>query len=109
MEFVEADSWVWFRHPEERWLPCRVSTGGAAEIQLVDELGNQYTSTGPSRPRTRSADSAVWSLCSDPCAGSECLPMHESSLSSVPNMVDLGDLNEASILHNLRSRYRSCE
>ena len=33
--------------------------------------------------------------------------MHESSLSSVPNMVDLGDLNEASILHNLRSRYRS--
>ena len=38
----------------------------------------------------------------------ECHPMHESSLDPVANMVELGDLNEAAILHNLRVRYREC-
>ena len=51
MEFVEADSWVWFRHPEERWLPCRVLTGGTEELQLVDESGQEYTTTGARRAR----------------------------------------------------------
>ena len=108
MEFVEADSWVWFRHPEERWLPCRVLTGGTDGIQLSDESGQEYTTTGERRARRGNpsrlrADHDPWQLI----VGADCLPMHESSLSSVPNMVDLGDLNEASILHNLRSRYRS--
>ena len=31
--------------------------------------------------------------------------MHASSLKSVANLVDLADLNEASVLHNLRTRY----
>ena len=35
----------------------------------------------------------------------DCLAMHKSSLTAMPNMVDLGDLNEAAILHNLRIRY----
>ena len=24
MEVVEAESWVWFRHETEKWLPCQV-------------------------------------------------------------------------------------
>eukprot|EP01047_Picozoa_sp_COSAG01_P021656 COSAG01_NODE_1262_length_10999_cov_12.033853_4_plen_78_part_00 len=31
--------------------------------------------------------------------------MHASSLKPVANLVELADLNEASVLHNLRSRY----
>lgn len=40
-------------------------------------------------------------------AASMCYPMHVSSLTSVSNLVDLADLNEASVLHNLRSRYNN--
>ena len=104
MDFVEADAWVWFRHEEEKWLPCRVTTGGT-ELELVDQDGTKYSATGArysNVDRSRSSD-FLFVL-----AGADCLPMHETSLSPVPNMVDLGDLNEASILHNLRSRYRWC-
>ena len=82
-DFVEADSWVWFRHETERWLPCRVQTGGAV-AELKDQQGRLYQQV-PAK---------------------ECHPMHESSLVPVANMVELGDLNEAAILHNLRVRYR---
>ena len=34
------------------------------------------------------------------------LPMDEQSLQSLDNMVKLNDLNEASILHNLRMRFK---
>ena len=37
-------------------------------------------------------------------ASTQCYPMHESSLKPVDNMVHLGGLNVASILHNLRMR-----
>ena len=78
MEVVEADAWVWFKHPTEMWLPCKVTTGGR-DVVMVDQSGTEY--------RAKAA---------------ECYPMHESSLNAVANMVELGDLNEASILHNLR-------
>lgn len=38
-----------------------------------------------------------------------CHPMHESSLHPVPNLVELADLNEASVLHCLRARYNNGE
>ena len=84
MEVVEAESWVWFRHETEKWLPCQVMTGGDGDIEIKDEAGTAYNT----RPQ-------------------QCLAMHKSSLSAMPNMVDLGDLNEASILHNLRLRYNN--
>ena len=84
MEVVEADAWVWFKHPTEMWLPCKVTTGGR-DVVMVDQSGTEY--------RAKAA---------------ECYPMHESSLNAVANMVELGDLNEASILHNLRARYNKC-
>ena len=72
-------------HKTERWLPCHVETGGAV-AELKDQNGTVYTEV-PAK---------------------ECYPMHESSLEPVANLVELGDLNEAAILHNLRVRYREC-
>eukprot|EP01047_Picozoa_sp_COSAG01_P123968 COSAG01_NODE_52933_length_343_cov_0.446721_1_plen_65_part_01 len=45
-------------HPQEKWLPCHVETGGT-QAELVDEEGNKYS-----------------------CAARECYPMHESSLTA---------------------------
>jgi hypothetical protein len=72
-------------HETERWLPCHVETGGHV-AELKDQQGTVYQQV-PAK---------------------ECHPMHESSLVPVANMVELGDLNEAAILHNLRMRYREC-
>ena len=59
MDFVEADAWVWFRHEEEKWLPCRVTTGGTHQLELVDQDGTKYSATGArysNVDRSRSSD-----------------------------------------------------
>jgi myosin-7 len=82
LSFVDSGSWVWFKHDELAWAPCKVIKGGR-DLELENsETHERYVTTA-----------------------NQCYPMHESSLQSVPNMVELADLNEASILHNLRSRY----
>ena len=30
MEYVETDSYVWFEHDTEKFIPCKVLTGGKA-------------------------------------------------------------------------------
>ncbi len=83
---ARSDRTGWLRsHETERWLPCHVETGGTV-AELKDQQGTVYQQV-PAK---------------------ECHPMHESSLVPVGNMVELGDLNEAAILHNLRMRYREC-
>jgi len=60
-----------------------VTSGGSGAVELQAEDGTIYDST----------------------AGA-VVHMHPSCLEPVPNLVMLGDLNEAAILHNLRIRYR---
>ena len=83
---VEAGAHVWFQHPTEMWQPCTVAKGCRSkfeEVTLVDgATGATFTT-----PTTK------------------LLHMHASSLKPVRDMVRLGDLNEAAILHNLRARY----
>ena len=82
LEFVDSGSWVWYKHESLAWAACKVTKGGRDV-----ELENGETRERYSAPATK------------------CYPMHESSLSVVPNLVELADLNEASVLHNLRARY----
>jgi myosin-7 len=86
LAFVDAHSWVWYKHDDLAWAPCKVLKGGS-DVELENgESGERYTA-----------------------AASSCYPMHASSLTPVANLVDLADLNEASILHNLRTRYNKGE
>eukprot|EP01051_Picozoa_sp_SAG22_P006550 SAG22_NODE_433_length_10557_cov_6.586728_1_plen_430_part_00 len=82
LSFVDTGSWVWYKHADLAWAPCKVTKGGRDL-----EIENAETREKYNTPADK------------------CYPMHESSLTPVSNMVELADLNEASILHNLRSRY----
>ena len=84
LQFVDTNSWVWYKHEELAWAACKVTKGGR-EV----ELENGETRERYSAPANK------------------CYPMHASSLKPVPNLVELADLNEASVLHNLRARYNT--
>jgi myosin-7 len=86
LEFVDSGSWVWYKHESLAWAACKVVKGGR-EV----ELENGETHERYSAPANK------------------CHPMHESSLHPVPNLVELADLNEASVLHCLRARYNKGE
>ena len=84
LQFVDSNSWVWYKHDELAWAACRVTKGGR-EVELENgETRERYSAPA-----------------------NQCYPMHASSLTPVPNLVELADLNEASVLHNLRARYNS--
>ena len=84
LQFVDSNSWVWYKHDELAWAPCRVTKGGR-EVELENgETRERYSAPA-----------------------NQCYPMHASSLTPVPNLVELADLNEASVLHNLRARYNA--
>jgi myosin heavy subunit len=77
-------SLVWFDHEHETWSPARVVsvTGGSVRVRMEGEGGGEFTTA---------ADCAM--------------PMNKQNLSAAPDMVKLGDLHEAALLHNLRLRF----
>lgn len=75
---------MWYKHEDLAWAACKVTKGGR-EVELENgDTRERYTAPA-----------------------NKCYPMHASSLKPVPNLVELADLNEASVLHNLRARYNS--
>ena len=86
---------VWFRHDAEHmWLPCTVTRGCQSkfeEVELAPEVSSLGAAAAPPPPFTTPT--------------TMLLHMHPSSKEAVRDMVRLGDLNEASILHNLRLRF----
>lgn len=83
MSFEKGAS-VWYHHPVETWIPTTVLVGGSAELTVKTEDGEEFSVE---------ADSG------------NVMPLHPSSLTAVPDMVSLGDMNNAALLHNLRLRY----
>lgn len=83
----EAGSWVWFADEDACYLPGKVSAafnrGEAATIECED---------GTTRSLTGKETETV----------EECDP---DALGNCENMVKLNNLNEPTILHNLRNRY----
>ena len=80
MSFEKGAS-VWYHHPVETWIPTTVLVGGSAELTVKTEDGEEFSVE---------ADSG------------NVMPLHPSSLTAVPDMVSLGDMNNAALLHNLR-------
>lgn len=93
--YVEQGAAVWFQSPEHMWLPCKVIRGCRSKFEDVVLLPDT-TSLGGSVPPEEITTPTT-----------RLLHMHASSLTPVRDMVRLGDLNEAAILHNLRARFRS--
>ncbi len=81
-------SWVWLPHAKEAWVP----------VQLLDLLPGDRIDC-----RT-SLDERFEINLSD-----EFRPVHPSSLIAIENLVNLEELSEGAILHNLRSRYEKNE
>ena len=80
----EVGSNVWYHHPQETWIPCTIKTGGSGELVVMTDDGEEFKVD----------------------AGSgNVMPLHPSSLKAVEDMVSLGDMNNAALLHNLRLRY----
>ena len=84
MASFEAEANVWYHHPQETWIPATVKIGGSAELTVMNDDGEEF------RVEANSGN---------------VMPLHPSSLTAVPDMVSLGDMNNAALLHNLRLRY----
>jgi myosin heavy subunit len=98
--FAPGDS-VWVQDAEECFLPATVSaTGknkdgkGTMQVQLIE--GKDGVSKRDSTRQVRELDAK---------ASLACLPLDPQSLEGVDDMVLLNDLNEASLLHNVRERF----
>ncbi|KAA0155260.1 hypothetical protein FNF27_01564 [Cafeteria roenbergensis] len=89
MSTFETGSWVWFLHPEEKWLPGKVTKpfkpGGAGAVDLED--GTSYDISEE--------------------VSADCLVCDPEALGQYDNMVKMNNLNEPVIMHNLRSRFKS--
>lgn len=83
-------SWIFMPDPDEMYVPAKVDEAFEA---------------GKPGKVTRDGHSITLS----PADSAQCIRMDEQSLTSVHNMVELRELNEASILHNLRLRFRQNE
>jgi myosin heavy subunit len=87
-QFVPG-SWVWIQDEEERYLPAKVKKqfkkGDATQVQTED---------GESRNLSPADTMAV----------EDCNP--EALDSTIMDLVNISDLNEMSILHNLRIRFK---
>ena len=85
----EANSWVWLVDPEEKFLPAKVlSTFNRGESTVV------LTEDGEKRKLSGDESSLVV----------ECNPATLDA--SVHDLVNISDLNEMSILHILRIRFK---
>jgi myosin-7 len=83
----EKGGWVWFNHPQLTWIPAKVLVGGREDITVEDDEEKLE--------HTHAANSGLF------------MPMDESNLQPAPDMVKLGDLHEAALLHNLRLRFQN--
>eukprot|EP00286_Rhodomonas_abbreviata_P005557 CAMPEP_0181339692 /NCGR_PEP_ID=MMETSP1101-20121128/29418_1 /TAXON_ID=46948 /ORGANISM="Rhodomonas abbreviata, Strain Caron Lab Isolate" /LENGTH=90 /DNA_ID=CAMNT_0023450731 /DNA_START=205 /DNA_END=474 /DNA_ORIENTATION=+ len=86
---------VVFSYGSYCWVPDEDDMFIPAKVEEAFEQG---------KPGKVSVDGKAMSL--DAKQTAQCLRMDEQSLTSVPNMVALKELNEASILHNLRLRFK---
>ena len=83
MPFFVKDAWVWMDHPQEAWLPVQLKEQRGDVIVVQSSLGEEFV-----------------------VAADKDMPhVHPSSLQMMENMIQLEELNEGAILHNLRSRY----
>jgi myosin heavy subunit len=89
MATFEEGTWVWMPDPEEQALPAKVlSTFKAGEdAKLRTEDGEDHKLTGAETKDITVADPEVLS-------------------SKIDNLINLNDLNENAILHNLRIRFK---
>mmetsp|Transcript_18076 Transcript_18076/g.22259 ORF Transcript_18076/g.22259 Transcript_18076/m.22259 type:complete len:799 (-) Transcript_18076:2314-4710(-) len=93
-----ANSYVWIPHEELCYAPAKVvnsfEKGAVGEVVLIDEPGDE------------DLDETVVISAEE---SRNLLRMDEESLISIPDMVSLKDLSNASILHNLRRRFSNDE
>eukprot|EP01039_Chlorochromonas_danica_P007189 gene7189-7956_t len=89
MAHFEAGSWVWIQDEVERYLPAKVikpfTKGQPTMVQTEDG-------------ENRNLNAQQSSFCE------QCNP--EAMDSSIQDLVNISDLNEMSILHNLRIRFK---
>ena len=88
-EVFEPGSWVWIPHEEDMYVPAKVlapfKAGDAGKVQTED--GEEVSLT---------ADTSKECTAANP----ECLD------SKIDNLINLNDLSENAILHNLRIRFK---
>jgi len=84
MAAFEKGDWVWFNHPEETWIPAKVTEGGSGDITVEMDDGLEHT---------HAVSTGLF------------MPMDEANLAPADDMVKLGDLHDAAMLHNLRLRF----
>jgi myosin heavy subunit len=82
--------WLWVPHDEDMYVAAQVSGAGFAQGQP----GSVITQDGEE-------------IDLDERASEECLMMDSQSLSSIDDMATLNNLDEPSLLHNLRMRFRN--
>ena len=84
MDAFEQGAYVWFDHPEETWCPATVLSGASAAVHVaLVGSGQEFT---------------------QPASSKKFMLMNKQNLEPAPDMVKLGDLHEAALLHNLRLR-----
>eukprot|EP00013_Stygamoeba_regulata_P023515 CAMPEP_0177666056 /NCGR_PEP_ID=MMETSP0447-20121125/21382_1 /TAXON_ID=0 /ORGANISM="Stygamoeba regulata, Strain BSH-02190019" /LENGTH=1567 /DNA_ID=CAMNT_0019172187 /DNA_START=105 /DNA_END=4808 /DNA_ORIENTATION=- len=88
-ELEGAGNWVWAPHDTEGWVPGQVTqtyADGSFDLQLQDGAIENFP------------------------AGTETVTCYQSSLKrSVPDLVQMDDVNEAMIAHNLKLRFQNDE
>ena len=89
MSSFEANSWVWMAHDEERYLPAQVI--------------KPFKKGDPATVRTEDGEDHKLSAAQS-AALVECNP--EALNSEISDLINISDLNEMSILHNLRIRFK---
>lgn len=109
---------MWYNHETETWVPAQVTVGGSGDVsvELVDTFGENSAAGMVSAPAAPAASLAAGIGLTDPaCANAQeythpasdpvFMPMDESNLKPADDMVTLGDLHEAALLHNIRMRF----
>jgi len=83
MVLFEKGEWYWLEHPVHAFVPVKLRSQKGAIIVAQSDVGEQFEI-----PATQ-----------------ELQKCHKSSRSQCENMVDMEELSEGAILHNLRLRF----
>eukprot|EP01125_Pyxidicula_operculata_P003352 TRINITY_DN1399_c1_g1_i3.p1 TRINITY_DN1399_c1_g1~~TRINITY_DN1399_c1_g1_i3.p1 ORF type:complete len:1823 (-),score=494.16 TRINITY_DN1399_c1_g1_i3:200-5668(-) len=81
---MEPQSRVWIPCPEEGWIPAVILESDGDQLTVKDEYFNE--------------ESVV--------SKKEVVILQESSLDVIPDLISISDLHEATLLYNLRERYK---